>query len=89
MHGGVLTEIGSGKTLHGFAVVAASVGGIAAAFGVAAQPIESVDGATADGIFAQEDGDFFVGVGLVLQISDPGNAPLGVVGILPAGISNP
>src|SRR5580692_6388119 len=79
-------EVGGGKAVDGFFEVAAGVARVAAALGIAAEPVKSVHGAAGIGIFAEESGDFVAGVRLTFEIGDPGNAPFGVVGILAGGI---
>ena len=61
---GGVGKVRGGKTVDGFFVVATRVGRIAATLRIAPEPVEGVDGAAGNGIFAQEDAELFAGVGL-------------------------
>ena len=77
-------EIAGGETVDSFLEVGAGVSGLPLRSAVAAQPVESVHGAAGHGIFAKENADLVVGVRLAIEVSHPGDTPLGVVRVLVA-----
>ena len=80
-----MREIGLRKALGGFFVKGVGVSGIATALGAAAQPVQSVNGVGGNGIPGEKRGEALIGVRLFVEKSDPGDAPLGVVGVLAVG----
>src|SRR6516165_5923481 len=80
-----MSEVGGRIAVERFLIVGARVGGVAAALGVAAEPIEGVHRAARGGIFAQEIRHFLAGVGLALNERDSGDSPFGVVYVSAGG----
>jgi len=78
-------KIAGGEAVDGFLEIGAGMRRVAAALGIATQPVEGIHSAARDGIFAEEDGHFVVGVRLTLKVSNPSDAPLGVIGVFAAG----
>ena len=74
-------EISFGETLDRFVVEAAGMRDISRTFRAPPQPVKSVDGVRRSGILHQKIGQAVVRIGLMIEVSDPGNAPFAVVSV--------
>ena len=72
-----MTEVGSRIALHVFLIKAARARHIPFPFGIAPEPVNRVGGVGGTRVLIQKTQEQVVGLGLVIEVADPGDAPLG------------